>query len=202
VVPEHPLLAPWYRLVEDGDRLLLEHGRSVVVLEGGAARVLLPALLPLLDGARTLDELAAELGEAARPAIANALELLAANRLLAEGGGPARRSASVEAVAAAYGIDPSVAVGRLAAARVGVVGGSTAAAHVARLLQAAGVGSVGLFGWDEPPEVDLVVAAPAGSEVPLLARVERSRRGAGARVARAPALRRPCDAGRAARRPR
>ena len=84
-MPLLPRLAPWYRLVEDGDRLLLEHGRSVVVLEGGAVRALLPRLLPLLDGSRTLEQIVATARRAARPAVGQALELLAAHGLLVDG---------------------------------------------------------------------------------------------------------------------
>ena len=77
-----PLLAPWYRLVADGERLLLEHGRSVVCFRGAAVRVLLPALLPLLDGTRSVGEVVAAAGPAAAPAIEQALELLEQNGLL------------------------------------------------------------------------------------------------------------------------
>ena len=72
-VPQRPLLAPWYRLSGDGDRLLLEHGQSVVALEGAAVRTLLPHLLPLLDGTRTYDDLVDRLGAAASPALDHAL---------------------------------------------------------------------------------------------------------------------------------
>jgi bacteriocin biosynthesis cyclodehydratase domain-containing protein len=163
--PDRPLLAPWYRLVEDGDRLLLEHGRSVVVFEGGAVRTLLPVLLPLLDGLRTFDELVALLGEPVRPAIGRALELLAANGLVLEGGGgsPAPR-AGAEAVAAEYGLNPDVVAGRLREAVVGVVGGSPAGAEVARLLHRSGVGRVRHLHWEESAEVDLAVVAPARDE--------------------------------------
>ena len=37
--PAHPALAPWCRLVEDGRRVLIEHGGTVVTLEGRAATV-------------------------------------------------------------------------------------------------------------------------------------------------------------------
>ncbi len=163
------MLAPWYRLVEDGDRLLLEHGRSVVVLEGRAVRALLPALLPLLDGSRTVDELVASLGVAARPAVELALDLLATNGLLVEGplaGFGAPRSAL--ALAAAHGLAPSVAVERLRQATIGVVGGSPTGEAVARLLQLAGVGGVARGSWEGARDVDLVVVAPAAGEATSL----------------------------------
>src|SRR5262249_8120457 len=136
--PTRPLLAPWYRLVEDGDRLMLEHGRSVVVLEGGAVRTLLPALLPLLDGSRTLDGLAARLGRAVRPAIAQALGLLAENELLVEGSVPPGAPDAARVVAAASGLPVSVVAERLAGSSVGVVGAAPSAELVARMLHADG----------------------------------------------------------------
>jgi bacteriocin biosynthesis cyclodehydratase domain-containing protein len=164
------LLAPWYRLVEDGDRLLLEHGRSVVVLEGRAVRVFLPALLPLLDGKRTVDEVVARLGEAARPAVALALDLLGANGLLAEGPAPEPGAPpSAAALAAFYGLAPTVAVDRLRSASIGVVGGAAAGGAIARLLQEAGVGAVVRGGWEDAGEVDLAIVAPSASEAPAVA---------------------------------
>ena len=41
-VPEHPALAPWCRVADDGDRILVEHGGTVVTFEGRAAAALLP----------------------------------------------------------------------------------------------------------------------------------------------------------------
>jgi bacteriocin biosynthesis cyclodehydratase domain-containing protein len=167
VIPDRPLLAPWYRFVEDGDRLLLEHARSVVVLEGGAVRTLLPELLPLLDGTRTLDELAGRLGEAIRPAVERALELLTANGLLLEGDdGSAVRDANADALAAGYGIPPAVVAERLRSATVGVVGESPAGAEVARLLHRSGVGRVVHVRWEVGAEVDLAVVAPDRDESP------------------------------------
>jgi bacteriocin biosynthesis cyclodehydratase domain-containing protein len=165
VVPDRPLLAPWYRLVEDGDRLLLEHARSVVVLEGGAVRTLLPELLPLLDGSQTLEELVSRLGEAVRPAVERALELLAANGLLLEGDdGSVVRDANADALAAGYGVSPAVVAERLRSATVGVVGDSPGGAEVARLLHRSGVGRVHHVRWEVGAEVDLAVVAPARDE--------------------------------------
>ncbi len=159
-----PLLAPWYRLVEDGDRLVFEHGRSVVVLEGGAVRTLLPPLLPLLDGSRTLDDLAARLGESVRPAIAQALDLLAANELVIEGPDLPAAPDAVRLVAAASGLPLSVVAGRLAGATVGVVGAAGSGDLVARLLHADGAGEVRRLPWDGSG-VDLAVVAPTPGEI-------------------------------------
>lgn len=165
-LPERPLLAPWYRLVEDGDRLLLEHGRAVVVLEGGAVRTLLPALLPLLDGSRTLAEIAGELGPPVLPAVEQALDLLAGHGLLVEGGvDPEDDRHGVAALAAAYALAPTVAAERLRSASVGVVGSSRTAADIARLLRRAGVGSVERLGWRSDGVVDLAVVAASAEEV-------------------------------------
>jgi bacteriocin biosynthesis cyclodehydratase domain-containing protein len=164
-VPDRPLLAPWFRLVEDGDRLLLEHGQSVVVLEGAAVARLLPHLLPLLDGTRTVDQLVDRLGEAVREAILQGLETLAAHGLLAEGPPAADGArATAHAFAAAYGLAPSPVAARLEGAVVGVVGESAAASDIARLLIAAGVGRVQRHSWDRAGDVDLVVVAPAADE--------------------------------------
>ena len=99
-LPERPALHPWCRLVRDGGRYLLEHGGTVVTLEGRAAGSLLPRLLPLLDGTRTVDDLFAELGPKVAPAIENALVLLDANRLLVDGKGNEEVPGEVAAAAA------------------------------------------------------------------------------------------------------
>ena len=158
-VPDRPLLAPWYRIVEDGDRLLLEHGQAVVVLEGGAVRTLLPALLPLLDGTRTTGELAEELGASSLPAVGRTLELLAENGLLVEG--PEAGGVDAVAIAAAYRIAPSLAAERLRDARIGVVGDAGVGLDVARLLRRAGAGEVTRLEWSSADAVDLAVVTPA-----------------------------------------
>ncbi|HWE81526.1 MAG TPA: TOMM precursor leader peptide-binding protein [Gaiellaceae bacterium] len=166
-------MAPWYRLVEDGDRLVLEHGRSAVVLEGRAVRALLPRLLPLLDGTRSGHDLAAELGVAIRPAIDQVLELLAASGLLLDGPTPAEPGCpAARVVAAAYGLSPSDAAARLGSASLGVVGSGRAGAEVARLLHAAGVGEVRKLSWrpsDHAGRLDLAVVTPSPHEAAELA---------------------------------
>jgi bacteriocin biosynthesis cyclodehydratase domain-containing protein len=167
-LPQHPLLAPWCRLVEDGDRLLLEHARSVVVLEGGAVRSLLPELLPLLDGSRTGAELGDALGAAVRPAVQRALELLDGHGLLVDGPPVDSRdevAAGALAVAASYRLGPAEAGRRLRAAKVAIVGESRVGRTVARLLRRCGIGSLERLGWAPDAQLDLAVVAPGPSEV-------------------------------------
>jgi bacteriocin biosynthesis cyclodehydratase domain-containing protein len=168
-VPERPLLAPWYRLVGDGDRLLLEHAQSVVVLEGAAVRTLLPPLLPLLDGTRGVDELAARLGQAVRPAIVAALELLTERGLIVDGpDAPLGVRGAAHAVAAAHGISPAEAAERLGAASVALVGGSPGLVEIARLLWSAGVAEIRRDSWRGRRRADLTVVAPAPDELDRL----------------------------------
>jgi bacteriocin biosynthesis cyclodehydratase domain-containing protein len=170
-IPRLPLLAPWYRLTGSDDRLLLEHGQTVVALEGGAVRTLLPALLPLLDGTRTYDDLLDRVGPATRPALDLALEVLATHDLLVEGPdvGPDLRNAA-HAVAAAYGISPTVAEERLSGAVVDVVGSAPAAAEIARLLRLCGLGTVRRGRGRPRGRADLAVVAFGGDELEQLRR--------------------------------
>jgi bacteriocin biosynthesis cyclodehydratase domain-containing protein len=182
VVPKRPLLAPWYRLVGDDDRLLLEHGQSVVVLEGAAVTALLPRLLPLLDGTRTSDDLTARLGAQVRPAIDHALEVLAAHDLLLEGpDAPSAERSTAHAVAAVFDLDPSVAAGRLREAVVGIVGSSPAAAEIARMLRLSGVGDVRRLGRRRRADVALAVVAPGEDELEELRAWNRRANDAGTR---------------------
>jgi bacteriocin biosynthesis cyclodehydratase domain-containing protein len=171
VVPRRPLLAPWYRLVGEGDRLLLAHGESLIVLEGGAVGTLLPALLPLLDGRRSLDDLAARLGPVVRPAIEQAVATLAEHGAVVEGpDAPAELRAQALAVAGAWGLPPAEAAERLQAASVEVVGAAAAGIEVARLLRSAGIDHVRPGSWRCRGRVELAVVAPAADELDRLPR--------------------------------
>lgn len=166
-----PLFAPWYRLVQDGDRLLLEHGQEVVVLEGAAVHAFLPALLPLLDGTRTIDELAQVLGAASRPAIEHALEVLGAHGVLGVGAVPAvgdpSRAAAL-AFAASHRVAPSVVAERARTVVLAVVGDAPVGAEVARIVRHAGLSTVRHAPWDSA-DGDLVLVAPTPAELPRLA---------------------------------
>ena len=168
-IPALPLLAPWYRVVGDGERLLLEYAQSLVVLEGAAVRTLLPALLPLLDGTRSVDDLAARLGSPARPAIEAALDLLAGHGVVIDGpDAPPDVRDAARAVAAVHRLTPALAADRLRSASVGVVGSGPARLDVARLLAAAGIGDVRRLGWSGRGRADLAVLAPAADELDRL----------------------------------
>jgi bacteriocin biosynthesis cyclodehydratase domain-containing protein len=140
-VPERPLLKPWYRLAALEDAILLEHAGTVVRFTGAAAQVLLPRLLPLLDGSRTTDELIELIGRPVAAAVTGALELLAEHRLLTDGPAESRRP-DAEALAEISSLPVSSIASRLASSEVAIVGPPAPADALARLLHAAGIGTV------------------------------------------------------------
>jgi bacteriocin biosynthesis cyclodehydratase domain-containing protein len=171
---ERPLLKPWYRLSVESGRSVLRYAGSVLEFEGKAAERLVPHLLPLLDGTRTVDGVVAELGEPARPAIEHALALLRAHDLLTErapdgSGEGARRCAELLAATDEAGRTVAELHRGLAAVDVHVLGSGPAAEPIGRLLQASAAGSVASLDWDgRPPAEGFVVAVPASAELPLL----------------------------------
>ena len=126
----------------------LEHGRTVVVLEGGAVQVAAAGAAPaprrLADGRRAAWR---RLGEAARPAVAGALDLLASNDLLVDGPARAKRSRRRAPSPPRTGSSRPRQLERL---RVVVGRGGRQRAgdgeHVARLLRADGIGEVRRLG--------------------------------------------------------
>lgn len=175
-IPERPCLAPWYRLIEDADRVLLEHGGTVVTLEGKAVRSLLPRLMPLLDGRRTIAELVDALGGRAAPAVENALAVLAANNLLVDGPlpGPSEDPLTAAAsFAAAVTRSPRPALVRetLAAARAVVAGNGANAQSIARELRRTGLTGVETAEFDSEQDCGLLVVAPDRVEVEELQEV-------------------------------
>ena len=177
-LPDRPALAPWCRLVEDGSRVLIERGGTLVTLEGGAARALLPKLLPLLDGTRTQEELQATLGHAAAPAVDNALALLAEHQLLVDGpteeGHPTGAAAAF--AAAVVGTRTPAAVDALDGACVAVVGSGSIARELARLLPLSGLPEVEILSLDQEPAAgSFVVAAPEHDEREALSSLNDSR---------------------------
>ncbi|MGH9212998.1 MAG: TOMM precursor leader peptide-binding protein [Acidimicrobiales bacterium] len=173
-MPDRPYLKPWYRHTEAGGRLVLEYGQSTVVLEGRAVARLMPHLMPLLDGTRTLDDIDRALGEAVAPAVRHALTVLADRGLLLDGPSlGAELAASVADTVhffAAASHAPSLASCEemLGRAQVVVVGTGPCARDIAAQLGGAGVAKVEVVDWAAvvPPDaVDLAIAAPEPEEL-------------------------------------
>ncbi len=172
-LPSLPYLAPWYRVAREPGKVVLEYGQRIVCLEGGAADRLVPALLPLLDGTRTIDEVVAALGEAARPAIERVLGKLALHGLL-EAGPPLSEALALPVRGAAEllaSLRPGAAP--LAETAVALEGRTVAIAgrgggglEAARLLRSSGIS----VEWSDEiaAGVDLALCAPSPDELPRL----------------------------------
>jgi ribosomal protein S12 methylthiotransferase accessory factor len=174
---QRPLLAPWCRTVDDGNRLLFEHAGHVVELNGRAVQALLPALLPLLDGEHTVLEIVAALGDGAEAPIRKALALLDEHGLVVDGPAPAGHAAAACYVAANSSPSPAEAWTALRSATVAVIGSAPAGAEITHLLASAGVGTTAstLAGGRTVEYADMIVAAPAPDEVGELRDINRHR---------------------------
>jgi len=176
--PRCPLLRPWYRVAQADGRVLIESGVECVVLEGRAATRFVPALLPLLDGTRTVPELAERLELVDATPVERALALLDEHGLLSEGPplrdepAPFAHAAHLAAALRGREATPGDELRRLQEARVAVLGTGPVAGEIAGLLLGSGVGNVARPAWEAAPQAraDLVVAAPAARE---LRRLER-----------------------------
>ncbi len=173
MIPALPYLAPWYRIATAEDEVVLEYGQRIVCLAGRAGAVLMPVLLPLLDGTHTLDEIVEVLGEPARPAIEGALERLHELDLLLDGPPlpndvPAPLAATAEFLVALRPGEVALrdAAASLRARSVAVVGNGPAAVEVARLLRQSGTRVC--REKSVPSGVDLAVCVPAPAQLPAL----------------------------------
>ena len=162
-LPTRPLLKPWYRLSVRETTAVFRYGGCLLEFEGRAAARLLPHLLPLLDGTRTIDEIVAELGEPIRPAVVHALELLAERQLLTEAM-PAGRTVQFLVATDGYGRDATLVAAALARARLTVVGSGGTADRIATLLEESLV-RVERAGFEDVAGTDLAVVAPAAHDV-------------------------------------
>ena len=177
VIPDRPFLKPWYRLAELDGRLVLEYAHKATVLEGEATARLVPALLPLLDGTRTVEEIVAVLGEPVEPAVTNALALLDARGLLSagfpHGAEPARpvvETARFLASISRRETSPPDAAAVLAQSRLALAGTGPAVEEVARLLRLSGVADVVRAPLAGPTDdVDLAIVVPSAVELPEVA---------------------------------
>lgn len=174
-IPAAPLLKPWYRVVYEGERVALEYADSTLVLEGRAARRLIPALLPLLDGRHTLHEISSELGPGAAPAVELVLAQLLARDALTEGPAPAGDDPGDDTAAVLASLERAGAPGgvrdALATQRATVAGEGAQAEEVARVLALSGLEAVGRVSLGAAGALDgagLLVAAPSAGELVLL----------------------------------
>jgi bacteriocin biosynthesis cyclodehydratase domain-containing protein len=176
-LPTRPALKAWYRVLHEDERVLLQYGEALVTFEGRAAGQLLPALLPLLDGTRTSDEIVEIVGPAVRIAVEHALTLLHEHGLLtaatpATVADSARRSAEFLAATDPFGRPPAELLATLAEAKVAVAGSGSLAAELASSLRRSGVREVARLSLDTEPAklggLELALAAPAGEELPGL----------------------------------
>lgn len=147
-LPDKPILAPWRDYAVTPDRFLLRHADGVVVFEGRASTILVPELVSRLDGSRTVAQIIDDLGEPARPAIEQALDLLLEHGLLIEDDDedrpdPGLRSTARSLAEVSVGtLAPGDIQGLLRGSTFVVVGDGGVAAKIADLLQESGVGSV------------------------------------------------------------
>ncbi|GIV97942.1 MAG: hypothetical protein KatS3mg057_2599 [Herpetosiphonaceae bacterium] len=85
-LPQRPRFSEDYLLIDLGEAgLLVQGAEKPELFRGKAARVLLPRLLPLLDGTRTVEDLQAALPQVKPSIIADTISLLFLRGLLEEG---------------------------------------------------------------------------------------------------------------------
>ncbi len=177
-LPCRPLLKPWYRRIQEGERLVFEYGGSVVALSGRAVPSLLARLVPLLDGGRTISEIVGLFDARVAPAVIHALHQLDDNDLLLEAFAPAvekgdRIASGIEeaafALAAAVpALTAAEALERMSGATVSVIGSSEVADQIHELLTRAGIGKSLRRSLDDEDSafdrLDLLVVAPDPDE--------------------------------------
>jgi bacteriocin biosynthesis cyclodehydratase domain-containing protein len=174
-----PLLKPWWRITYEATRVIFQYGDDVIVCEGKGAAVIVPRIVPLLDGGHSVEDIVAQLGAHTAPFVAKLLELFVTRGMLIEGppvpaaASPAARDA-VHFVAATIPryIPLADDAATLAGLRVGIMGSSVAATEAARSLSSLGAATP-ILGWEpsilELEATDLVLVAPTANELPELA---------------------------------
>jgi hypothetical protein len=80
-----PLLKPWWRITYEATRVIFQYGDDVIVCEGKGAAVIVPRIVPLLDGGHSVEDIVAQLGAHTAPFVAKLLELFVTRGMLIEG---------------------------------------------------------------------------------------------------------------------
>jgi SagB-type dehydrogenase family enzyme len=168
-LPERPRLIPELVAVPCGaDGILFAGAETTELIRGKSTRTLLPRVLPLLDGTRTLPELAQSLHDVPPQHVIGVISLLYSRGLLEDGRPGEQAFPHVAAFAGRYSDASRVnrnrgeAMARLAAARVRVSGSPAIASMVMRDLRDSGVGDVELadagIANDEPADLTVFIA--------------------------------------------
>lgn len=174
-LPACPRFLDGLVVVPLADGLLVEGTDERQVFRGRAATILLPRLLPLLDGTRDPEAIAAALPDVPAQAVGNALALLYTRGLLEDGAadtGPDLTGAAPELLAflrrhvdsTRVNRSAAQAVARLLGVRLAVAGPAPAAEQLVTELGRMGVTHAVHCAGAPPAGTDLVIALAAGPE--------------------------------------
>ncbi len=175
-----PVLAPWFACDFEHDRVTFRNGDMVAVMAGPAVSRYVAPVTSLLDGQRSVEEIAKATGLRVDQVRAVIAKLEDAN-LIIDGAGIPRSSPSFQAGAVAAScwgqlVDIAEATDRLSSSRVSIVGYDAVTRQVAQQLVDLGV-QCSLLNMDATPEdelpdealsCDLLIVGP--SRVHMLAR--------------------------------
>ncbi|MER9237219.1 TOMM precursor leader peptide-binding protein [Mesorhizobium sp. M0622] len=158
-IPSFPRLQYGVEIVpvEEG-KVLLRSFTGSVMLSGDFVAVVLPLLLPLLDGKHGIEDLAAEFDETLRPEIEDFLTLIQHKGFLGKAARDGREDDAVmlsgedRAYWSLYGASASEAARRLAQSTVVIAGLGDVGKIVATMLAASGVGTLVLVEGATPSQ--------------------------------------------------
>lgn len=161
-----PLLKPWLRVTDDGDRHLFETDGALTVLDGAGVALLLPRMLALLDG-RPRQEILAAFDDELHQPVENLLDVLQEEQLLieapfAEASSDANRASLM--FLAATSARPELDVADLPREQVVVIGNGPRADRVERELAATDAFKIARSGWDQI-DSSLAVVVPGVEEL-------------------------------------
>ncbi|HEX2295258.1 MAG TPA: TOMM precursor leader peptide-binding protein [Actinomycetota bacterium] len=162
-------LAPGVDVVAVGDGdTLLRSDTATVRIEGASAEVFRERILPLLDGTRSVAEVANETGAADAAELDDYLGQLARSHVMRRSSSPVPRAAPSRldpllAIVEELGVERADATRTLGAARVGVVGLEAHGAHLAVALARSGVGAVVLADPYPLEEANLCLVPPGAA---------------------------------------
>lgn len=175
-LPQRPRFPEGFSVIPLPDGLQVEGAAERQVFRGSAATTILPRIIRMLDGSKTLEEVAAAM-ELSPQAVHNAVSLLYSRGLLVDGGLDSQVDLSTIPASLLAFFRRSVditrinrneveAIGRLQTMRLGLVGAAEHAAPLVAQLKAFGFRHVETYTTRPPEEatVDLFVALVSGQD--------------------------------------